>query len=217
MWLWWTSCEHESIVVWTFCVVCHNITRESAIAIVLIFNLFSKSLIQTCCSLFLWLYYVTTRRQPVNSDANTWMFLLQGTSCDMQLRRTSYLFGSASTSVHYKRKILSTEFYHFIAGQPANKNSPPISHLKHFALCMLVLFIAQKFYSSVEAFGRQNNFFWWIHHLGENATQRLLCCCIAVCMASATCLLQHSAYQMLINLCHHNKGKCKLRPVGLCF
>lgn len=77
----------------------------------------------------------------------------------MQLRRTSYLFGSASTSVHYKRKILSTEFYHFIAGQPANKNSPPISHLKNFALCMLVLFIAQKFYSSVEAFGRQNNFF----------------------------------------------------------
>lgn len=127
-------------------------------------------------------------------NVNQWILtpVLSGTSCDVQLRRTSYLFKTASTSVHYKCKI-SIEFCHCIAGQPANKNSPPICHLNNFALCMLAPQIARRFYSSVEAFGRQKNDFWWIHHLGENATQRLLCCCIAACMASATCLLQHSA------------------------
>lgn len=125
-------------------------------------------------------------------NVNQWILtlMLPGTSCDVQLRRTSYLFKTASTSVHYKCKI-SIEFCHCIAGQPANKNSPPICHLNNFALCMLAPRIARRFYSSVEAFGRQKNDFLMSpsprRKCNTKAVMLLHCCVHGLCnMFAAT-------------------------------
>lgn len=122
--------------------------------------------------------------------------MLSRTSCDVQLRRTSYLFKTASTSVHYKCKI-SIEFCHCIEGQPANKNSPLICHLNNFALCMLAPRIARRFYSSVEAFGRQKNDFF-----DESITQEKMqhkgCYAVALLRAWP---LQHVCCNIPLNKC----------------